>query len=150
MSDFYNIAREFLADVLEIECPEAATFLKSEKGHRDHHMFVQLHEQQFGHRSDVAYRAAVSALQRAQSDFKEAEVFLNSRIARSTYFDRVGEEARKADLEVEQAKRDEVERRTRLKEKLDRLTHDGVLTNEEREALDRSPFFGRLEDEIPF
>jgi hypothetical protein len=150
MSDFCDAALGFLTDVLEIECPEAATFFKSEKGRHDHFMFVKLHEQSSSDRSDVAYCAAVSALQRAQSDFKEAEVFLNSRIARSTYFDRVGEEARKADFEVEQAKRDEAERRTRLQEKLDRLTRDGILSKEEREELVRSPYFDRLEVELPF
>ncbi len=150
MSDFYNTARELLADVLEIECPEAAAFLKSGKGHRDHDMFVELHKQQSGHPSDVAYHAAVSAFQRAQSDFKEAEDFLKSRIAYSIYLDRVGEAARKADFEAEQAERGAEEHRNRLKEKLDRLTRDGILTNEERKELDRSPFLMGGNDDLPW
>ena len=150
MSDFYDTARGLLADVLEPEFPEAATFLKAEKGRQDHCAGMQALTA-FCNDYDAAYHAAVNVLWLAQqSDFQEAGDFLNCRNVRSIYFGRVGEEMRKADLEVEQAKRDEVERRTRLKEKLDRLTHDGVLTNEECEALDRFPFFGRLEDEIPF
>ena len=149
MSEFCDTALGFLTDVLETEYPEAAIFLRSEKGQDDHSLCMQAHDE-FGNRFDTAYHAAVSALWWAQSDFQEAGDFLNSRNVRSIYFDRVGEEIRKAKLEVERAKRDEVERRTRLKEKLDRLTNDGVLTNEEREELDRAPFLGGSEDDFPF
>jgi hypothetical protein len=150
MSDFYDTARGLLADVLEPEFPEAATFLKAEKGRQDHCAGMQALTT-FSNDYDVAYHAAVNVLWLAQqSDFQEAGDFLNCRNVRSIYFGRVGEEMRKADLEVERAKRDEVERRKRLKEKLDGLTCDGVLNNEEREELDRSPYFDPLRDEIPF
>ncbi len=150
MSDFYDTARGLLADVLEPEFPEAATFLKAEKGRQDHCAGMQALTA-FSNDYDAAYHAAVNVLWLAQqSDFQEAGDFLNCRNVRSIYFGRVGEEMRKADLEVERAKRDEVERRKRLKEKLDGLTCDGVLNNEEREELDRSPYFDPLRDEIPF
>ena len=150
MSDFYDAARELLADVLEPEFPEAAIFLKAEKGRQDHCAGMQALTA-FSNDYDVAYHAAVNVLWLAQqSDFQEAGDFLNCRNVRSIYFGRVAEEMRKADLEVEQAKRDEVDRRARLKEKLDRLTRDGVLSNEEREELNRSPYLDGLRDEIPF
>lgn len=150
MSDFYDTALGFLADVLEPEFPEAATFLKVEKGRQDHCAGMQALTA-FSNDYDAAYHAAVNVLWLAQQiDFQEAGDFLNCRNVRSIYFGRVGEEMRKADLEVERAKRDEVERRKRLKEKLDGLTCDGILNNEERMELDRSPYFDPLRDEIPF
>jgi hypothetical protein len=145
MSDIHDAALDFLEPVF----PEALIFLKSEKGRQAHNLFMQADEE-FGNRYDVAYHAAVSILWRAKDDFQEAGDFLNSRDIRSMYFDRVGEEIRKADLEVERADRDEAERRTCLKEKLDQLASDGVLTNEERKELDRAPFLGGGNDDLPW
>ncbi len=149
MSDIHDATLGLLANVLEPAFPEAATFLKSEKGRQAHDLFMQADEE-FGNRYGVAYHAAVSLLWRAQNDLQEAGDFLNSRDIRSMYFDRVGEEVRKADLEVERAERDEAESRTHLKEKLNQLTRDGVLTDQEREELDRAPFLGGGEDDLPW
>ncbi len=83
------------------------------------------------------YHAAVAALWYDEAPFGEAGDFLNSRTVRSAYRDRVREEVGKFQHEAEQAERKAADRRTRLKEKLDRLTRDGVLTKDEREDLDR-------------
>ncbi len=149
MSNWDDAALGLLADVLEPEFPEAATFLKSEKGRDDHGICMQAHEE-FGNCYDVAYRAAVSVLWGTQSDFQEAGDFLNSRNVRSIYFPWVAEERKKARIEVERAEREAAEHRARLKEKLDRLTRDGVLTSEEREELDRCPFLDDGDDIIPW
>ncbi len=128
---------ELLIDVLEPEFPEAAAFFKSPEGQEVHSAELP-GDKLFGNRHDNdAYHAAVRVLWRAQSDFQEAGDFLNSRISRYAFYGRVGEEIKKANLEVERVERDAAERRTRVKEMLDRLTRDGILTNEEREELDR-------------
>ena len=149
MSNFDDTVTEILVEILEPEFPEAVTYLKSEKGREVQSIHMQYNEE-FATPYDGAYHAAVGALWKAENDFQEVGDFLNSRNVRSIYYRRVGEEIRKVELEAERAERDEAERRTRLKDKLDRLTRDGILSNEEREALDHAPFFGRLEDELPW
>ena len=149
MSNFDATVTEILDEILKPEFPEAVTYLKSEKGPDDHSTHMQ-YNKILASRHDGAYLAVVGALWEAEKDFEEAGDFLNSRSVRSIYNERVGEEIRRADLEAERAERDETERRTRLKDKLDRLTRDGILSNEEREALDLAPFFERLEDKLPW
>ncbi len=149
MSNFDATATGILVEILEPEFPEAVTHLKSEKGRHVQGVHMQYREV-FNTSDDDAYHGAVHALWEAENDFQEAGDFLNSRNVRCIFNKRVGEEIRKADLEAERAKRDEAERRTRLKDKLDRLTRDGILSNEEREALDQAPFFERLEDGLPW
>ncbi len=153
MSNFNATVTGILVEILEPEFPEAVTYLKSEKGRHVQGVHMQCREV-FNTSDDDAYHGAVHALWEAENDFQEAGDFLNSRNVRCIFNKRVGEkvrrEIRRADLEAERAERDEAERRTRLKDKLDWLTRDGILSNEEREALDLAPFFGRLEDELPW
>ena len=136
MTDRYETALGLLADVLEPEYPEATTFLKSEEGQENCCIYMQAAEYADRCYSD-AYEAAVNALWRKQGDFLEAGDFLNTRLVRAAYDDRVREEYRKADRETERAERDTADQRARLKEKLDRLVRDGVLSADEREELDR-------------
>ncbi len=137
MTDVYENALGLLADVLEPKFSDAATFLKSPEG-SSHHSWCMQADTECGYGLyDVAYRAAVNALWGDETAFGEAGDFLNSRIVRFAYYNRVREEVRKFDQEAERAKRQAAERRTSLKEKLDQLTRDGVLTKDEREELER-------------
>ena len=136
MTDICEIALEILADVLEPEYPEAATFLKPEEGRDGYHLCMQANEY-CRDDYDIGYRGAVLALWGKQSDFLEAGDFLNTRKVRAAYYGRVQEKRRKADREAERAERDVADRRARFKEKLDRLVRDGVLSADEREELDR-------------
>ena len=137
MTDVYENVLRLLTDVLEPKYPDAATFLKSPEGSSTHAGFMQADTECNYGLYDVAYRAAVNALWGDETAFGEAGDFLNSRIVRFAYYDRVREEVRKFDQETERANRQAAERRTSLKEKLDQLTRDGVLTKDEREELER-------------
>ncbi len=137
MTDVYENALGLLADVLEPEFPDAAAFLKSPEGWDTYTTHMQLDDELGYGLYDNAYRAAVGALWGSEAASGEAGDFINSRTVRNAYYDRVGEEVRKIDQEAERAKRQAAERRTSLKEKLDRLTRDGVLTKDEREELER-------------
>ena len=150
MTDSYENALEILTDVLEPRFPDAAAFLKAPKGADALGWRMQVNTDFGCGAYDHVYHGAVEALWGDESDIGEAGDFLNSRIVRNAYYDRVREEIRKADLEIEQAERDETERRKCLKEKLDRLTSDGILTNEERKELDRSPFLDGGNDDLPW
>ena len=137
MYDPYENALEIVTDLLAPEFPEAAAFFKSPEGNKAHSAELPA-DKLFGNSyDDDAYHAAVRVFWRAQSDFQEAGDFLNSRNARNAFYGRVEEEIKKANLEVERVEREAAERGTRVKEMLDRLTRDGILTNEEREELDR-------------
>ncbi len=137
MTDVCKNALGLLADVLEPKFPDAAAFLKSRKGRETYGMHMQVdYEHGYGVYDD-AYHAAVDALWGDEATFGEAGDFLNSRTVRNAYYDRVREEGRKFDQETERANRQAAERRTSLKEKLDQLTRDGVLTKDEREELER-------------
>ena len=137
MTDFCENAIGLLADVLESRFPDAAAFLKSPEGWDTYTMRMQVNDECGYGLYDHAYHAAVGALWGDEAPFGKAGDFLNSRTVRSAYYDRVREEVGKFQHEAEQAERKAADRRTRLKEKLDRLTRDGVLTKDEREELDR-------------
>ena len=143
MTVIYGNALGLLADVLDPEFPEAAAFLKSSKGTDTLCVTMQVNNRYGCGLYDDAYHAVVDTLWGDEAAFGEAGDFLNSRIVRNAYYDRVREEVRKLDHEAEQAERKAAERRTRLKEKLDRLTRDGILTKDEREELEH-------DDPIPF
>ncbi len=137
MTDVCKNALGLLADVLEPKFPDAAIFLKSPEG-SSHHSWCMQADTECGYGLyDVAYRAAVNALWSDQATSGEAGDFLNSRTVRDAYYVRVREEVSKLEHEAERANRQAAERRTSLKEKLDRLTRDGVLTKDEREELER-------------
>ena len=144
MTNPYKIALGHLADVLEPEFPDAAAFLKSPKGW-DIYTKSMPDDQSYCGYFETAHRAAVSALWDDEAAYGEAGDFLSSRANRDAYYDRVREEVRKIDQEAERANRQAAERRTSLKEKLDQLTRDGVLTKDERKELDRD-----VGAEIPF
>ena len=150
MTYSYEYALEIVTDVLEPRFPDAVAFLKSPKGTDTLRWRMQANDELGCGFYDDTYHAAVDALWSDEAAFGEAGDFLNSRNIRSAYYERVREEIRKADFEKEQAERDETERRTCLKEKLDRLTSDGILTNEERKELDRSPFLDGGNDGLPW
>ncbi len=143
MTDVCKNALGLLADVLEPKFPDAAAFLKSRKGRETYGMHMQVNNEYGYGVYDDAYHAAVAALWYDEAASSEAGDFLNSRVVRKAYYDRVREEVRKSEHEAEQANRQAAEQRTRLKEKLDRLTRDGVLTKDEREELER-------DDAVPF